>query len=285
MRNFLNIFLLTFNPTNEFMKQTLLFLFVMLLQLPSFAQQAQYIELTSDAIVYKTPSTSGQRITGNVEQSYEALSLTGQLMYPFVQEVMNTKGDWLELPSGWVQKKDTHPVAELRLTQINFDKAFIGKLIDPKYLTKKDKGLANDYGLYFIRPDENSNDVIVMISIFMNFNLCYTARIEGDLIKCDKFILVKPSQLDESLDGTSFTVYRENGALKIYQLNYGTRLKTVAIHEFLDEMYETDVFDFKKMNESDFSSMFQEIEKLGNPTRLCVSAGTVQSLTEEEIQF
>lgn len=247
------------------------------------SQQTSLVELNSDAKVYESPSTSGKMITNDVTSMFNGLNTKGQLLFPFVQEVISSKGDWLEIPMGWVQKKDTHPVSEQSLAQINFDKAYVGQVIDSKYLTSKDRGLANDYGLSFIKPDENSDDMIVNVSIFMERNLLCTAKIEGNIIKCDKFIMMKHAELDESIDGISFTTYREIAGQKIYNLNYGKRLNTVTTHEMLDDMYDVDVFDHKKMTADDFSTMFQEIEKLGTPTRLCISAGTIENLKEEDI--
>lgn len=247
------------------------------------SQQTSFIELNSEAKVYDSPSTSSKMIANDVESMFNGLSTKGQLLFPFVQEVISTKGDWLELPSGWVQKKDTHAVSEESLSQLKLDKIYVGQVVDKKYLTDKDRGRTNDYGVLFIKPDENSNELIVMISFFMGSNLMYTAKQDGNLIKCDKFIWVKQSHLDKNLDGTSFTVWREKGDEIIYELNYGSRLNTVTVHQMLDDMYEVDVFDHMKMTASDFSKMLQDIDKLGNPTRLCISAGTIKNLTEEDV--
>lgn len=278
--NFLNV-----NVMKKFLFPFVLVLFVLsaCAQQKQTSQQTSFIELNSDAKVYQTPATSAKMITGDIESIFEALSTNAQLLFPFVQEVISTKGDWLELPSGWVQKKDTHAVSEESLSQLKLDKIYVGQVVDKKYLTDKDKGRTNDYGVLFIKPDDKSDKLIVMISFFMGSNIMYTAKPDGNLIKCDKFIWVKQSKLDESLDGTSFTVWRDRGGLKLYQLNYGSRLNTVTMHEMLDEMYEVDVFDHMKMTASDFSKMLQDIDKLGNPTRLCISAGTIKNLTEEDI--
>ena len=278
--NFLNV-----NVMKKFLFPFVLVLFVLsaCAQQKQTSQQTSFIELNSEAKVYQTPATSAKMITGDIESIFEALSTNAQLLFPFVQEVISTKGDWLELPSGWVQKKDTHAVSEESLSQLKLDKIYVGQVVDKKYLTDKDKGRTNDYGVLFIKPDENSNELIVMISFFMGSNLMYTAKQDGNLIKCDKFIWVKQSHLDKNLDGTSFTVWREKGDEIIYELNYGSRLNTVTIHEMLDDMYEVDVFDHMKMTASDFSKMLQDIDKLGNPTRLCISAGTIKNLTEEDI--
>lgn len=263
-------------------------LLALFVQLPACAQQAAqqaatFVELNSDAKVYKSPSTSGEMITGNLKSTFEAVNTKGQLLFPFVQEVISIKGDWLELPSGWVQKKDTHAVSEEPLPQLQLDKIYVGQLIDKKYLTEEDKGRINDYGVLLISLDNKSDEFIVMISFFMGSNIMCTAKMDGNLIKCDKFIWVKQSKLDESIDGTSFTVWRERGDEIIYQLNYGSRLNTVTTHEMLDDIYEVDVFDHEKITGSDFSKMLQDIDKLGNPTRLCISAGTIKNLTEEDV--
>lgn len=278
--NFLNV-----NVMKKFLFPFVLVLFVLsaCAQQTQTSQQTSFIELNSDAKVYKSPSASGEMITGNLKSTFEAVNTKGQLLFPFVQEVISTKGDWLELPSGWVQKKDTHAVSEEPLPQLQLDKIYVGQLIDNKYRTEEDKGRVNDYGVLLIRPDDKSAEFIVMISFFMGSNIMCTAKLDGNLIKCDKFIWVKQSKLDESLDGTSFTVWRERGDEILYQLNYGSRLNTVTTHEMLDDLYEVDVFDHMKMTGNDFSTLFQNIDKLGKPSQLCISTGTIRNLTEEDI--
>lgn len=244
-------------------------------------QQEQFVELEKDAPVYQSAETTSAKLNTDVKAFFEGFILKGQALFPFTQQVVDTKGDWIQLPYGWVQKKYTKPVSNTPIAKELFNKHFIGSLMDPSLKDKEGNGgLAIDFDLQCVKVDENSDDVLVFLARAWESGLFCTAKLTDNIIKCDKFIHVKHAELDENIKDLNFKVYRERNGIKVYTLNYGSRLNK-QVEEFVVDTYmNVDVLDFDKMTKEDYKLMYEKIRSIGNSTQLCISANTFANLKE-----
>ncbi len=263
------------------MKKLLFFALIALVPFFGNAQKVKYVELDKNAPVYKTAKISSVKLNTDLKGYFEGFAMKGQALYPFAQQVLSTKGSWYQLPLGWVQKKYAKPIANKAIPENVFKKHFVGSLMDPSIKKKKGNGgLAIEYDLYCMRVDENSDDVIVFLHRFHESGIICTAKLSDNLIKCDKFIHVKDAKLDKNLEDFKFTICREKGGLKMYTINFGNRLNTVVYEPIID--VSSDGFDPEKLTTKDLMLMYQNIGKIGMPTKLCISVNTFENLEEKQ---
>ncbi len=261
------------------MNKKLLFLIALIIPFLVNAQQAKYVEIDKKATVYKTANIKGKKINTDIESTFIAFFINGQVFFPFTQQVVSEKGNWVQLPVGWVQKKYTKPVSTKPIDNNMFRTHYIGTLLDPNLKqVKAHRGLANDYDLYFAKVDDSSNDVVVFIGLFQEAKIICTGKLNNNVIQCDKFIMVKDIEYEEDLTDLYFTLDVEKNGVKVYELHYGKNLSTEFVETFGPDTYVTTGFDMEKMGSRDFRVMFDSIAKIGSSTKLCISAHTLDNL-------
>lgn len=261
------------------MNKKLVFLIALIIPFLVNAQQAKYVEIDKKATVFKTANIKGKKINTDIESTFMAFFLNGQVFFPFTQQVVSEKGNWIQLPVGWVQKKYTKPVSTKPIDNNMFRTHYIGALLDPDLKqVKAHRGLANDYDLYFTKVDDSTNDVVVRIGLFQEARIFCTGKIVGNIIQCDKFIMVKKETNEADLADLYFTLEREREGIKRYELHYGNHLSTEFHTTFGPDEYITSGFDLEKMTSRDFRVMFDSIAKIGSSTKLCISAHTLDNL-------
>lgn len=261
------------------MNKKLLFLIALIIPFLVNAQQAKYVEIDKNATVYKTASLKGKKINTDIESTFMAFFLNGQVFYPFTQQVVSEKGNWVQLPVGWVQKKYTKPVTTKPIDGNKFGSHYIGTLLNPNLSqVKAHRGLANDYDLFFAKVDDRSNDVIVRIGLFQEARIFCTGKVVGNIIQCNKFIMVKKETNEEDLADLYFSLEKEGKGMKRYELHYGNHLSSEFQTSFGPDEYITSGFDLEKMASRDYRLMFDNIAKIGSPTKLCISAYTLDNL-------
>lgn len=239
----------------------------------------QYVELDKNAPIYQSPEETGVKLNTDVEAFFEGYTLKGQALFPFTQQVVSAKGDWIQLPYGWVQKKYTKPVSNTPIPEDVYNKHFSGSLMDPN-LKNGNRGLAIDFNLNCVKVDENNRDVLVFLARVWESGIFYTAKLSDNMIKCEKFIHVKQAELDENVEGLDFEVYREHNGMKSYTLTYGSRLNK-QVEEFIVDTYmSVDVLDFDKFTSEDYRHIYEKVQELGSSTQLCISANTFENLEE-----
>lgn len=247
----------------------------------TMAQQHEYVELVKDAPVYSSASESSTKLSSDVESVFKAFFYNGQVFYPFTQKVIDTKGEWLQLPVGWVNKKHTRPVDAQPLADNLFNTHYVGSLMDPAVKKQKGKGgLAIDYDLYCMRLGDDSDRAIVFIALFAEKKIACTARIvDGNMIECDKFIIIRNNAtMQEDLPSISFELDREGHGLKLYKMLYASHLNTEFEDVFMGDVMIINAFDVEKLTKADLSAMYDSIEQLGEPTKLCVSNAITEAL-------
>lgn len=268
------------------MKKLLFYALIALVPFFGNAQKAKYVELTKNAPIYKSAKISGVKLNSDVESVFKAFFLNGQVFYPFTQQVVSTRGKWMQMPVGWVQNKYTKAVDNKPITESMFNKHYVGTLMDPSIKKKKgNSGLEIDYDFYCVKTSEKGDEVLVFVSLFWERKIVCTAKlINNKLIQCDKFIMTRDAEYKKNLDNLHFSLKAEKEGIKEYKLIYGDHLKTSFTQQMGDETYTTEGFDMDKMTSKDFKLMYDEIQKLGIPTKLCISANTFDNLEEADYE-
>ncbi|MBR5086642.1 MAG: hypothetical protein IKX31_06520 [Muribaculaceae bacterium] len=261
------------------MNKKLLLLIALIIPFLVNAQQAKYVELDKSATIYKSANLKGLKINADIESTFIAFFVNGQVFYPFAQQVVSEKGTWVQLPVGWVQKKNTKPVSTQPITDNMYRTHYVGTLMNPELKqVKSHRGLANDYDLYFTKVDENSNDVIIRIGLFSEARIFCTGKVVDNVIQCDKFLMVKPEECEGDLADLYFSIDVEKNGIKRYILHYGNHLSTEFSYTIGPDEYTTTGFDMEKMESHDLRVMFNNINKIGTQTKLCISNNTIENL-------
>ncbi len=232
----------------------------------TMAQQHEYVELVKDAPVYSSASESSTKLSSDVESVFKAFFYNGQVFYPFTQRV---------------NKKHTRPVDAQPLADNLFNTHYVGSLMDPAVKKQKGKGgLAIDYDLYCMRLGDDSDRAIVFIALFAEKKIACTARIvDGNMIECNKFIIIRNNAtMQEDLPSISFELDREGHGLKLYKMLYASHLNTEFEDVFMGDVMIINAFDVEKLTKADLSAMYDSIEQLGEPTKLCVSNAITEAL-------
>ena len=263
----------------------LLFYAVMAL-FPVLCCAQQYVELSKNAPIYKSAKIAGVKLDVDPESVFLGFFTKGQVLFPFAQQVVSSKGNWMQLPLGWVQKKYTTPVVEKPIPESVFSKHYEGTLMDPSIKKKKgNDGLAINYDFYCVKTSDNSDEVLVFVALFWERKIVCTAKlINNNLIQCDKFIMTRDAEYEEGLENLYFSLKRERHGMKEYKLFYGDHLKTLFTQRMGDDEYEVKGFDMEKMTSKDYKLMYDQIQKLGNPTKLAISARTFENLKEAKYE-
>ena len=243
------------------------------------AQQTKYVEIDKSTPIYKSANLKSLKINADIESTFMAFFVNGQVFYPFAQQVVSEKGTWVQLPVGWVQKKNTKPVSTQPITDNMYRTHYVGTLMNPELKqVKAHRGLANDYDLYFTKVDDKSNDVVIFIGLFHEAKIICTGKLNNNVIQCDKFIMLKNIEYEEDLTDLYFSLDVEKNGIKRYELHYGKNLSTEFYEQFGPDEYITTGFDMEKMGSRDLRLMFNNINEIGTPTKLCITAKTLDNL-------
>lgn len=209
----------------------------------------QYVDLSPTAKVYKSPSTNGTAIGF---ESEEALQLMNEQkpLYPFAQKVLAVKGNWLQIPGGWVQKSD-----------VNVD----GGTITESMMTK-------DYnGLRIWMFDKSQR-----LAVVTNYKLVYSAKFEGNTLVYNRVIRLYSAEYKADLNDISFSFEDERNGLKWYNIRYGERLMTQVESYFSGYLEYEPALDQEKMTPGDWRAFYDHINSVGTPIQTAISAKTLQ---------